>query len=78
MKYEGSNRLFNYCKKTLGGKVKDKEVGALLNLDPADITHWKKGDKDIRNVNHFKKLSDNLNVPIGELLDVYFDEGGSV
>lgn len=38
----------------------DQEVGALLDLDPADCSHWKKGRKHIRSVQAMEALAAKL------------------
>ena len=43
-----------------GGKVHDQEVGQILNFNPSDCSHWKRGEKNVRSVFALAKLSETL------------------
>jgi hypothetical protein len=53
-KFPSSVQLFKFCQKVLmhqrGTKVRDQEVGAILNFNPSDCSHWKRGEKNVRSV----------------------------
>lgn len=73
-KFPNSVQLFKFCQKVLmdkrGGKVRDQEVGAMLNFNPSDCSHWKRGEKNVRSVFALAKLSDALNVEIALIHDI--------
>ncbi|NDE15856.1 hypothetical protein EBZ80_13085 [bacterium] len=41
-------------------RIMDQDVGALLEMDPADCSHWKKGKKHIRSVMAIQTLAERL------------------
>jgi len=65
-KFPHSVQLFKFCQKVLmhrkGGKVRDQEVGSILNFNPSDCSHWKRGEKNVRSVFALAKLAEALNV----------------
>lgn len=73
-KFPNSVQLFKFCQKVMmhqkGGKVRDQEVGAILNFNPSDCSHWKRGEKNVRSVFALAKLADTLGVEIGLIHDV--------
>ncbi len=74
VKFPNSVQLFKFCHKVMmhqkGGKVRDQEVGAILNFNPSDCSHWKRGEKNVRSVFALAKLADTLGVEIGLIHDV--------
>ena len=74
VKFPNSVQLFKFCHKVLadqrGGKVNDQEVGVILNFNPSDCSHWKRGEKNVRSVFALSKLSETLQVEESLLHDV--------
>ena len=66
VKFPNSVQLFKFCQKVLmaqkGGKVHDQEVGSILNFNPSDCSHWKRGEKNVRSVFSLAKLAEALQV----------------
>lgn len=65
-KFPNSVQLFKFCQKVLmtqkGSKIHDQEVGSILNFNPSDCSHWKRGEKNVRSVFALAKLSDALGI----------------
>ncbi len=74
VKFPFSVQLFKFCHKVLmhqkGGKVRDQEVGTILNFNPSDCSHWKRGEKSVRSVFSLAKLAEALNVEPSLVHDV--------
>ena len=65
LKYPNSANLFHFCKSVLDIKfgsvrVIDQDVGQILDFDPADCSHWKKGKKNIKSYRLLNLLLDTL------------------
>lgn len=79
-KFPHSVQLFKFCQKVLmhqkGTKVHDQEVGAILNFNPSDCSHWKRGEKNVRSVFSLAKLSETLGVEPTLIHDVASSEAG--
>ncbi len=75
-RYPHSATLFKFCKEALelryDGNVKviDQDVGAILNYDPADCSHWKKGKKNIRALSVLRSIATHLSVDERLLIDI--------
>lgn len=75
-RYPHSATLFRFCKEALeiryegNVKVIDQDVGAILNYDPADCSHWKKGKKNIRALATLRSIADHLNIDERLLIDI--------
>lgn len=73
-KFPNSVQLFKFCNKVLihqrGDKVRDQEIGNILDYNPSDCSHWKRGDKNVRSVFALSKLSEALNVEIQLIYDI--------
>ena len=73
-KFPHSVQLFKFCQKVMihrkGEKVRDQEVGAILNFNPSDCSHWKRGEKNVRSVFALAKLADTLKVETSLIHDV--------
>ena len=73
-KFPNSVQLFKFSQKVMmhqkGGKVRDQEVGAILNFNPSDCSHWKRGEKNVRSVFALAKLSEALSVETSLIHDV--------
>lgn len=75
LKYPNSANLFQFCRKILDHKygksrVLDQDVGHLLGFDPADCSHWKKGKKNVRNIDAIQKIAKQLEVEEQNILDI--------
>lgn len=68
VKFVNSSQLFKFCQKVLsdqrGKKIHDQEVGSILNFNPSDCSHWKKGEKNVKSVFALEKLAKYLKVEI--------------
>jgi hypothetical protein len=66
VKFPNSVQLFKFCQKIMsiqqGLKVNDQEIGAILEFNPSDCSHWKRGEKNVRSVFSLGKLAKALNV----------------
>jgi hypothetical protein len=75
-RFPNSSELFFLCKEILnikharGEKVTDQDVGALLDFDPADCTHWKYGRKNIKAIQSLHQIADKLGLDSRALADV--------
>src|SRR5687768_127900 len=74
VKFPNSAQLFKFCQKVLsdqkGKKIHDQEVGSILNFNPSDCSHWKKGEKNVKSVFALEKLSKALQVEITLIHDL--------
>lgn len=74
VKFPNSAQLFKFCQKVLlsqrGGKVHDQEIGAILDFNPSDCSHWKRGEKNVKSVFAMAKLSETLGVEATLIHDV--------
>ncbi len=74
VKFPHSVQLFKFCQKVMmhqkGTKVRDQEVGSILNFNPSDCSHWKRGEKNVRSVFALAKLADSLNVETALIHDI--------
>jgi len=74
-KFPNSVQLFKFCQKVLmhqrGSKrVNDQEIGGILEFNPSDCSHWKRGEKNVRSVFSLAKLSEALKVESGLIHDL--------
>jgi hypothetical protein len=75
-RYPHAATLFKFCKEALeiryegNVKVIDQDVGAILNYDPADCSHWKKGKKNIRALATLRSIADHLAIDERLLIDI--------
>ncbi|RZA23963.1 MAG: hypothetical protein EOP10_11290 [Proteobacteria bacterium] len=53
-----------------GVKVRDQEVGSILNFNPSDCSHWKRGEKNVRSVFALAKLAEALSVETSLIHDI--------
>lgn len=74
VKFPHSVQLFKFCQKVLSerknGKIHDQEVGAILDFNPSDCSHWKRGEKNVKSVFSLSKLAEALDVDTGLLHDL--------
>lgn len=74
VKFPHSVQLFKFCQKVMmhqkGTKVRDQEVGSILNFNPSDCSHWKRGEKNVRSVFALAKLAEALSVETALIHDI--------
>ncbi len=74
IKFPHSVQLFKFCQKVMmhqkGTKVRDQEVGSILNFNPSDCSHWKRGEKNVRSVFALAKLAETLSVDTTLIHDI--------
>ena len=51
-------------------KVNDQEIGGILEFNPSDCSHWKRGEKNVRSVFSLAKLADALKMDTSLIHDV--------
>jgi hypothetical protein len=73
-KFPSSVQLFKFCQRVLvdqkGDKIRDQEVGSILNYNPSDCSHWKRGEKSVRSVFALAKLAETLGLEPSLLHDI--------
>ena len=73
-KFPNSIQLFKFCLKVMGqqrsSKINDQEVGHILDFNPSDCSHWKRGEKNVKSVFALAKLAETLRVEQGILHDL--------
>ena len=67
VKFPNSIQLFKFCQKVMthqrgNKKVNDQEIGNILEFNPSDCSHWKRGEKSVRSVFALARLAETLNV----------------
>lgn len=67
--------LFKFCLRVLearktDGKVHDQDVGNILDYNPSDTSHWKRGKKAVRSIFALEALSRALDVDVELIEDV--------
>jgi hypothetical protein len=67
VKFPNSIQLFKFCQKVMthqsgNKKVNDQEIGNILEFNPSDCSHWKRGEKSVRSVFALARLADVLKV----------------
>jgi len=74
VKFPNSVQLFKFCQKVLmhqrGAKVRDQEIGNILEFNPSDCSHWKRGEKNVKSVFALAKLAETLQVEAALVHDV--------
>jgi len=75
-RFPNAVNLFWFCRQALelrSGKdlrVIDQDVGAILDYDPADCSHWKKGKKNIRSIDVMKTIANHLDIDERTVIDL--------
>lgn len=74
-RFPQSALLFRFCLRVLetrkrGVKVHDQEVGNILQYNPSDTSHWKRGKKAVRSIYALEALSQSLDVDLETIQDV--------
>ncbi len=67
VRFPQSIQLFRFCFRILeirkpDEKIHDQDLGTILDFNPSDTSHWKRGKKAIRNVQALENLSKTLEV----------------
>ena len=75
VKFPNSIQLFKFCQKVLmhqrgNKKVNDQEIGNILEFNPSDCSHWKRGEKSVRSVFSLARLADTLKVEAALIHDL--------
>jgi hypothetical protein len=74
VKFPNSVQLFKFCHKVMshqrGAKVRDQEIGNILDFNPSDCSHWKRGEKNVKSVFALAKLAETLQVETSLIHDV--------
>jgi hypothetical protein len=73
-KFPHSVQLFKFTQKVMvdqrGSKVNDQEVGSILNFNPSDCSHWKRGEKNVKSVFALTTLANTLGVEPALIFDI--------
>ena len=77
-RFQNAAVLFRFCQSVLeyrrrisgGEKVYDQDVGNLLNFNPSDTSHWKKGKKALRSIYALEILAYKLDIDHAVVCDV--------
>jgi hypothetical protein len=76
VKFPNSVQLFKFCQKVLaakkGEKIRDQEIGSILDFNPSDCSHWKRGEKNVRSVFSLASLATALEVEVGLIHDLAY------
>jgi len=75
VKFPNSIQLFKFCQKVLmhqrgNKKVNDQEIGNILEFNPSDCSHWKRGEKSVRSVFSLARLAETLKVEASLIHDL--------
>lgn len=74
VKFPNSVQLFKFCQKVLSfqrnTKVNDQEVGDILEFNPSDCSHWKRGERNIKSVFALAKLAEVMQIETSIVHDV--------
>jgi hypothetical protein len=75
VKFPSSIQLFKFCQKVLmhqrgNKKVNDQEIGNILEFNPSDCSHWKRGEKSVRSVFALARLAETLKVEAALIHDL--------
>ncbi len=57
-------------------RVNDQEIGGILEFNPSDCSHWKRGEKSVRSVFSLAKLASTLKVEAGLIHDLASGNAG--
>jgi hypothetical protein len=75
VKFPNSVQLFKFCQKVMthqrgDKKINDQEIGNILEYNPSDCSHWKRGEKSVRSVFSLARLAETLNVAPALIHDI--------
>ena len=73
-KFPHSVHLFKFCQKVLyfrkNKKPQDQDIGMIINFNPSDCSHWKRGEKNIKSVFSLSKIASALQVDSALIYDI--------
>jgi hypothetical protein len=74
-RFQNSALLFKFClrvyeAKSPDKKVHDQEIGNILNYNPSDTSHWKRGKKSVKSIYAHEALSKALEVDLEIIQDL--------
>jgi hypothetical protein len=74
VKFLSSMNLFKFVHKVLvdqkGAKINDQDVGNILEYNPSDCSHWKRGEKSVKSVFALNRIAEVLNVEPALIFDI--------
>ncbi|MEI8025076.1 MAG: hypothetical protein WCI18_01890 [Pseudomonadota bacterium] len=74
VKFLSSVNLFKFVHKVLvdqkGAKINDQDVGNILEYNPSDCSHWKRGEKSVKSVFALNQIAEVLNVEPTLIFDI--------
>jgi len=74
VKFQNSVNLFKFVHKVLvdqkGAKINDQDVGNILEYNPSDCSHWKRGEKCVKSVFALNRIAEVLNVEPALIFDI--------
>jgi hypothetical protein len=74
VKFQNSVNLFKFVHKVLvdqkGAKINDQDVGNILEYNPSDCSHWKRGEKSVKSVFALNRIAEVLNVEPALIFDI--------
>lgn len=74
-RFPQSALLFRFCFRVLetrkrDSKIHDQEVGNILQYNPSDTSHWKRGKKAVRSVYALEALAEHLDIDLDTIQDI--------
>lgn len=74
-RFPASAQLFKFCMRILETRkpeerVHDQEVGNILQFNPSDTSHWKRGKKSVKSIYALENLSVELDVDVDTIHDL--------
>lgn len=73
-KFPSSVNLFKFVHKVMadqkGTKINDQEVGNILEYNPSDCSHWKRGEKSVKSVFALNRIAEVLSVEPALVIDI--------
>ncbi len=74
VKFLSSVNLFKFVHKVLvdqkGAKINDQDVGNILEYNPSDCSHWKRGEKSVKSVFALNQIAEVLKVEPTLIFDI--------
>jgi hypothetical protein len=74
-RFPNSALLFQFCLRAMearspGSNIHDQEIGNILQFNPSDTSHWKRGKKSVRSIYALEKLSRDLDADLAVVQEV--------
>jgi len=73
-KFPSSVNLFKFVHKVMADqkrtKINDQEVGNILEYNPSDCSHWKRGEKSVKSVFSLNRIAEVLSVEPALIIDI--------